>query len=255
MATGRQIVLSAFREGNLVASGATLTEPQLTEGLQLLNEYIESLLGLEFGEIAFDWPFRVTNLSRSETRSRFPLFPRQQDLPLELLPFPPSNVRVLMSIDNNDTIYFPPLPEDGARMAFLEVSSPSTQFTVRGNGRLIEGQLSLVTTPQEISGRRYFYRADLGNWVRIEAVTADSTPFLPPVFDELLTLGLLERLVGRSGRELTASQDRRFRRILVRAKGQYEQNTPEVVDEYNVFLYPYSDYFRERTLIGTGDLI
>ena len=251
MATGTEIVTRAYREGNLIGATASLTTAQLNEGLTELNDYIDTLYGFELGEFAFDWPIAPQN--NAPVNERFPLFPRDERLIARVYPYPPSNVNIILFIDGaGQNIYFPQNPSDGARVHFINLASPENAVTIFGNGRLITGVASFSALPSELSGRRYFYRADLATWVLVEEVTATAQiATFAPVYDPLLVLGTLERLSPRFGRELTATQFERIRRLLMRLKAQYKQDTPEAVDGDNVLLVPYADQFRSRFYDGT----
>ena len=252
MATGSAIVKNAFREGNLIAASAELTADQLAEGLDVLNNFIDTVYGFELGENLFDWPFPPRN--NAPTQSRYPLFPRDESLAARVWPYPPPNVRILLGVDLATTLTLPPAPEDGARLQFVNVGAQDVAIQVETNGRLFGGSTNPSTTPTELHQQRYFYRADLADWVLIETATADAQVPFPPTYDELLELAVLSRLSSRFGRALTPDQVQRHMRLISKLKSQYRQKTPAGVDEYNMFLVPRSDYDRSRFYDG-GELL
>lgn len=252
MATGTEIVQRAYREGNLIAAGTTLTTDQLNEGIVELNTFIDTLYGFELGEFLFDWPFPPRN--DAPTNSRFPLFPRDESLSPRQWPYPPSNVRILLQTDLPTTLTLPPEPDDGARLMFANLQATEALLTINANGRLFANEKTATRLPSQLAGQRYLYRADLGSWTLIETATSDAQVPFPSVYDELLVLGVLDRLAPRFGKDMTASQEQRRRRMLMRLKSQYRQDTPAAVDQYNMFLVPRADYDRSRFYDG-GELL
>jgi hypothetical protein len=77
----------------------------------------------------------------------------------------------------------------------------SSNLTINGNGRLIEGATS-VTLNVNGTARQWMYRADTGNWVRISSLAAgDEMPF-PQEFDDYFQVRLALRLVSRHSTSL-----------------------------------------------------
>lgn len=243
MATGREIVTEAFRDGNLIPITASLTDQQLSQGLNKLNGFINNLYGFELGEQLRDWPLPPQN--DAATQARFPLEPADERLRPTVYPFPPPNARILMGVRSRENLTMPQSPDDGARMEFVDINSNDpSEIVLDTNGRQFNGQTgTLILTPQELNGQRYLYRAELGNWRLIQTYTADmDVDALPDQFDDLLVLSVLDRIGPSFGRELTPPQNARRRRHLRQLQSQYYQTVRIPVDRYRNFAYPAADY-------------
>lgn len=224
-----EIVVQAFREGNFTAVGQTTTAEELIEAVPRLNNYISALFGIEIGEHYRDW--YVPGAWDPAQPLRYPLTP-DGSTATSADPYqrPPANVRLISKITSAKTIYFPATPNDGARMSYIDVGATGL-VTLDGNGRLIEGSTTLsgaVAVPPEtageLSGRKWFYRADLGNWLRITSLTESSEVPLPEEFDDLLVTGLAIRLAPRFGIKIDDSIALRNADMLSRLKKRYKQS-------------------------------
>tara|TARA_R110000772_G_C13310278_1_gene440223 strand:- start:16735 stop:17499 length:765 start_codon:yes stop_codon:yes gene_type:complete len=227
MSTALEIVQQAFREGNLVPLDATtgvpvITDGMTTEGLMLLNRFIDSLFGLELGEYAYDWP--VPPSATSPVPARYPIFPKDEALAADVWPYPPGNVRIITLLTGNTTIYLPSSPDDGARVEFANVGGTTGfSLTVDGNGRLVNGTLTNTETDVLLDGTRMIYRADTGNWTPIATlIEGDSSP-LPALYDDLLSIGTFIRIAPRYGRSITPELSETYARLLKRLKTQFRQ--------------------------------
>lgn len=249
MTQASAIVKQGYRAGNLIAIGAPLTDDELTEGLDHLNGYLDSLMGFELGEYFTQW--QVAPRNDAPTQERWPLWPSARQLSSSQYPYPPQNVRLLINVTADQTIWFPPHPNDGARISIVDMVSPTHTITLQGNGNLIDGAAVQTGTPSELDGKQYFYRADLGNWKPFTTLTATDEPILPPTYDRLLALGVLIRLAGAFGRDLSQTQQIELDRLTRRLKTQYKQSAPAAVDPHGVLTTPLSDPDR-RSLLG-GD--
>lgn len=251
MTTASELTKNAYREGNLIDLVTDLTTDQETEALGLLNRFIESLFGFELGEFFFDWP--VVPAATAPVPARFPVNPLPRALPSNVFPYPPPNVRILMSMVGELTIYMPQDPEDGGRMLFINVGDPDTfSLTIQGNGRLIEGEASITGTPAELNGKLLFYRADLSNWISIEPLTATDESPLPGVYDDLLQLGTFLRLAPRMGRGVSEESAVMYKRLLKRCKTQYKQFMPMPKEAPNQFFLPAADMDRRGFTFGSS---
>lgn len=251
MTTASELVKQAYRELNLVAANISLTADQESEGLTLLNRYLDSLLGFELGELLFDWT--VPPSTTSPVPARFPQYPTPRNLPSDVWPYPPLNVRLLLKLVDDTTIYLQQDPSDGARMLFVDLGNDTTNnLTVDANGRLVKGAETLTDTPSNLNQQKLFYRADLGNWQLItELALTDNSP-LPSKFDDVLALGTAMRLAPRHGKSLTAEAVAAHRRLLRIMKSQYRQEVPMPSKNPQPFLRPTPDRtrssFRDRSL-------
>lgn len=223
-----EIIVQSFREGNFIPVGQTTTAEELVEAVPRLNSFLRSLLGIELGEQYRDW--YVPSVWDPAAPLRFPLTPSGDGaVSAEPWAYPPANVRLITRITADKTLFFPAFPSDGARMAYVDVGSSGT-ITLSGNGRLIEGKQSLSGLPAdgdiipELSGRKWLYRADLGNWIRLQTLGPDDEVPLPEEFDDLLVTGLVIRLAPRFGVEIHESVVARHGDMLDRLKKRYKQS-------------------------------
>ena len=221
-----EIVVQAFREGNFIAVGETTTAEELVEAVPRLRNYISSLLGIEIGEQLRDW-FAPTSFPLG-TPLQHPLTPTGTGA-TSTAPwrYPSSNSRLVVTITSADTIFFPSMPNDGARMTYVDKGSTVGMVTLDGNGRFIEGVPSITDAadPNQLHGRKWFYRADLADWIRVDQPlqAVDEVP-LPEEFDDLLVTGLAIRLAPRFGVQIDKMIVARNADMLERLKKRYKQS-------------------------------
>jgi hypothetical protein len=216
-----EIVVQAFREGNFVAVGETTTQEELMEAVPRLNNLISALFGIELGEGFRDW--YVPSEWDPAAPLRFPLTPTGTGAAAaEPWAYPAPNVRLLVKIDEPMTVYFPSTPSDGARMSYVDAGS-SADITIDGNGRLIEGAATLTEEPADLSGRKWLYRADLANWIKLGVLSASDEVPLPEEFDDLLVCGLTIRLAPRFSVPVDETIKQRYVDMLDRLKKRYKQ--------------------------------
>ena len=101
------------------------------------------------------------------------------------------------------TVYLTVRPQDGARMGIADPFGRLAAFpvTLDANGRTIEGA---ATKLLNVNGtfQEWFYRADLGQWVKLSTlVDTDPLPF-PDEFESFFILMLALRLNPRYGRSM-----------------------------------------------------
>jgi len=228
--TVSEIIVQAFREGNFTAVGETTTSEELSESIPRLRNLISSLLGFELGEAYRDW-YVPTSLV-PEAPLQYPLTPDGSDVTSAVpYQYPPQNTRLVVKITEAKTLYFPAMPNDGARMAYVDMGSTVTaDMTLNGNGRLIEGSSTIVSNLDGVPsvtfhGRKWMYRADLGNWILLEHLdeATDTVP-LPPEFDDLLVCGLAMRLAPRFQVQVDEVISSRYTDMLMRLKKRYKQS-------------------------------
>lgn len=187
------IIKDAYREGNLMAEQQELTAEKLAEGLRVLNRVIAGVYGFEVGDPLYDWP-----IGREGYRADVSW--TEQDW-MYLL----QNVRMVTAQAGPQTVYLPPNPDDGARVALVDPQNRLAAYpiTIMGNGRNIEGSASLLLNTDDIT-RIWLYRADLGEWVRLSDLTGDADedfPF-PAEFDDFFITRLAMRVNPRYGRSM-----------------------------------------------------
>lgn len=217
-----EIIVQAFREGNFIAVGESTTAEELAEAVPKLNNFLTSLFGIELGEQYRDW--YAPSVHDPVAPLRFPLTPTGTgETSAEPWAYPPPNVRLVLSFVLASTLYFPAMPSDGARMALVDVGSLA-DVTLSGNGRRIEGVATLTAPPAELNGRKWLYRADLGNWVRLNVLAAGDAVPLPPEFDDLLVCGLAIRMAPRFGVTIAPTTIELYTDMLGRLKKRYKQS-------------------------------
>lgn len=236
MSTAATIIGDAFREGNFVAVGETPTAEELTEALSRLNGYLSALFGFEAGEWLRDW-FAPTTGAVSGIPLRSPRTPDGSAAQSSLdWTYPPPNSRIMLGIAEPATIYFPAQPSDGARMSCVSVGSTGL-LTIHGNGRLVENAVSITeVTAGDFSGRNWLYRADLGGWILLKKIAADTEEVpLPEEFDDLLITGLAIRLAPRMGvKNIDAAIIGRHESMLKRLRLRYRQTEGMPISEVPV---------------------
>lgn len=226
MTTIGTIVGRAFREGNLIPIGTDPTAAELAEGVAALNGFVTALYGFDLGVELTDWPVPPPQRS-APVAAQYPLAPPRADLPSAVWPYPPVNTRLTVSIATATTVYLPEKPNDGARMAVVDVGASAT-LTLNANGRKINSATT-ATFAAGASAVEYFYRADLGMWKTIATlVEADENP-LPAKYDDLLICGTSMRLAPRFGKTSAAETIGVYGARLKSAKLQYKQPTPALV--------------------------
>lgn len=215
-------ISAAFREADVTTIGTDPTDAEFAEGLTLLNSYITRLFGTEFGENIEDW-FVPPRTGQSLSTPSLPDNLVSPDLSSTWYLMPRSNTRLLLSTTAATNIKFPENPRDGSQIAVVDVASNSVDITLNGNGRLIEGQVSLVDTPQAFAGKRWFYRADLASWEPVEALGLDDTLPLVADFDDLFITYLAIRLAPRNAQKTTEETAKVYTDLMKKARTRYRQ--------------------------------
>lgn len=193
MTTIRQIVTDALREGNVIAVGDTPPDTEFDEALRRIQTIISGLYGSVVGEPLKDVSFGDTGLVNS--------FAKNLDAsPFIAASYVPLNVRLIFNNDVTSTIYLHPTPQDGSRLSVIDNGGDFSthNVTVNANGRKIESASSVILSTAALN-RSWFYRADLGQWVRISDLIADDESPFPREFDDLLITTLAVRLNPRFG--------------------------------------------------------
>ena len=229
MSTAAEIIQDAFREGNFIALGEVPQAAEITEALPRLRSLIDSLFGFEIGEAYTD--FYVPSELVVTAPLRRPLSPTADVTGVaqaDLWKYPPPNSRLVVKTTTARTVYLPANPNDGARIQLVNVGSTAAlNFTLDGNGHLIENGVSLTDTFTNLHGRKWFYRADLGDWVRLDSIAAEADIIpLPEEFDDLLVCGLAMRLAPRFQVPIAEETSSRYGDMLKRLKKRYRQTAP-----------------------------
>lgn len=245
------IITDAYRQSNLLAIGQTPTTPQNDEGLRYLNRIVKSVFGNEVGDPLVAFPLGRQNISRP---SGYPLW---GDNPSGEW-FVPKNARLMLNLDSAVTVYLPPNPDDGARFAINDVAGTlaAAPLTIVGNGRNIEG-LSTIDISDANTNREWFFREDLGDWVRCSPlVIEDALPF-PEEFDDFFITMLAIRLNPAYGVALDQQSQLSLQRARNQMRARYKQRSP-VRPPVGVSQLPktvrgrdeYSDYGLDQPSLG-----
>jgi len=217
-----EIVVQAFREGNFTAVGETTTAEEMIEAVPRLRNFISSLFGLEIGEALRDW--YVPHEHNPAQPLRHPLTPTGDGaVATQPWAWPAANARLLVTSTTPRTLYFHQQPNDGARMAFVDMGGGSL-VTLSGNGRLIEGAPILTALPSALNGRVWLYRADRAEWILLERLDENSRVPLPNEFDDLLVCGLCMRLAPRFSVKPDEVIVARYEDMVGRLRKRYKQS-------------------------------
>lgn len=222
MTTLRQIIIDAFRQSNLVASGETPEAAEFDEGLRKLQTFIDSTYGYEIGENLQPLNFGSANLTNP--------YAKRDDLDDYVkASYVPSNILLRANNETPCVLFLDPAPMDGAMIGIIDIAGNFTtnSVTLNGNGNNIEG-FSSVTLATNGVNKKWFYREDLGNWLPITDLTAnDEMPF-PSKFDDYFITSLAMRLNPMYGVETRPETMNVLNRTLSRLRSTYRQknNTP-----------------------------
>ncbi len=242
MTVASAIGFQALRESNIIGINATPTDPQAAEALSRLNNIVSSSLGWEVGEPLLDWPVGTVGVDPCNWPG-WSAYRWQRPHP---------NVRLVVNHDSAETITLPAYPDDGARLALIDVGQNLATYplTLNADGRRIEDQTSLTLNTNGES-RTWLYRADLGNWIRTDTLLADSELPFPPEFDDAFITMLAMRLNPRYGRSIAQETVAAMERSVGQLRARYSQRvvTPAdigvlrpTVQVYNANLYwPYGN--------------
>jgi len=217
MTTIRQLIIDAYRESGIVATGEEPDADMMDEGLRRLNTLYKGLFGAELGEnltpVNYGQSGLTNNFAKNEDRS--------SDIDSTYVP---SNSRIIFNIGAPTTLFLPPNPRDGARLGVIDNGGNLASFnvTINANGRKIENSSTVVLNTNSVN-QEWFYRADLGNWAKvIDLVEGDPSP-LPSEFDDLLVTMLTIRINPRHGGETSDEMIETMKRIRRLFKARYRQ--------------------------------
>ena len=219
MTTVRTLIEDALREGGILALGESAPADIATEGLRRINVLFRSLLGNELGDNFVNMSYGDNGLTNT-----FGLADNRSSVVDST--YLPSNTNLLVNLSEAKTIYLEPNPRDGARFAVVDVSGnlDTKNLTVNGNGRTVEGNPSTtLTTAGET--REWFFRADLGDWVKVADLDfSDQSPF-PLQFDDFLSTSLALRLNPRYGQAMGQETMAVLTRARSQFRAKYQQET------------------------------
>lgn len=213
-----ECINAAYREADATTIGTDPTDDENAEALSLFNNYVLRLFGTEFGENLQDWPVPPPTGQRCVPDNLV-----SPDMSGTWYLVPSINRRLLLAVTSDTTIKFPATPNDGAQIMLVDVGSTGVNLTLDGNGRLISGQTAQVDTPQALSGRRYFYRADLASWELVEELELNDDLPLVNDWNDLFVTYLAIRLAPRNAQKTTEETATIYKDLLAKARRRYRQ--------------------------------
>lgn len=241
MTTITSIITDAYREGNLIAAGASPTTTEQNEALRIVQRFVDGVFGEEMGENLVDWLVPVPQRT-APVAANFPQLPYPQGADGYLLGtpaaavgsfafYPPKNSRLIFG-GVTGAAYFPEAPDDGSRMAVVQGSGAGDSgvvgavLTLNGNGRTIEAVNTKTFTfaSPATAPVQWLYRADLGDWAKVSSSLAlsDQMPF-PQDLDDLWVCMVSMRLSPRYGKTISDDTARTAARMMKKLKAKYRQ--------------------------------
>lgn len=241
MATLRKIITDAYRESGIIQKGTVPDADQMQEGLDKLLMIIENVFGQEVGSEYQDVNYGddgVVN-SYSVDSNREVFIDNSYARP---------SYRLLVNSTSPKTIYLDPSPYEGARFSVIDVGQNFTTapLTVVADTRRIEGAKQVVLN---VDGAvvSWFYRADLGEWVKLSPLTLDSESPFPSQFDDYFIMKLATRLHPRylvnTAQETMVHYREIQRKFRTRYSTKQEMNSETAL--YRLRGHRYLDYFVE----------
>lgn len=241
MTTLRQIITDSLRESGIISLGDEPEADSFQEGLRRLQVLIKSLVGHELGE-----PLKTLNYGRYNIEEPNAI---SRDVSSVInSSYVPANTRLIFNISAATTIDLPPNPKDGARIAVIDNAGNFGTYnvTLDGNGRKIEDSATVTLNTNGLT-REWFYRADTGNWVRVQDLVAESESPFPQEFDDYLTILLAIRLNPRYNAETKPETLEMLNRAKRQFRARYKQETEMEVEEALLRLSNYYSMFSSTT--------
>lgn len=237
------IIGDAYRESNLIMQGQAPSAEQEAEALTRLSSIVAGVFGFDVGEQLEDWMVGTLGQDAFEVRGWSELQWK----------YPIPNSRLLLNHSAAQTIYFPYTPEDGSRIQALDLTGTlSTRpITLDGNGRLIEGQRTIIIDTDDLN-RVWFYNEQAAEWRVVSGLTAETTFPFPEEFDDYFIIRLAVRLNPRYGRSLSDLSLMRLQEVAEQLQARYRQKrlmpAPTAVRNLRGPVEP----FRDRDWGGRG---
>ena len=243
------IITDAFRERNILALRKKApTALQTTEALRLFNALIAAIYGGDAGEELGDWP-----LGTYGRESKADPINYTQDQ----LQRPTINRRLIAVNTTALTVYLTVWPQDGARMGIADPFGRLAAFPGdAGCQRPDHRRRGNQNTQHERAFQEWFYRADLGQWVKLSALTEiDNLPF-PDEFRSFFILMLAMRLNPRYGRSMDEQSAAIFKQGRTSFVARYLQSMPlEIDDSISWPFMSMQSYDQQRQFSSSQDLI
>ena len=246
------IITDAYRQSNLLAIGVAPKDPQNAEGLRYLNRIVKSVFGNEAGDPLTTFPLGRQNIARPSG------FPNWGNDPSGEW-FVPKNTRLILNLDAETGVYLPPNPNDGCRFAVTDAAGNLSTYplVVYGNGRKIEGADTLPLSENSLV-REWFYREDVGQWVRATPLAIDDSLPFPEEFDDFFITMLAIRLNPAYGVAIDGQSQMALQRARTQMRARYKQEIPMRAQEAlvrlpDVFLGRDAGHFYDPSQPNFGD--
>lgn len=193
MTTASSIITDSYRESNGIAIGAAPSDAQNTEGLSRLQSIVGGVVGYDAGEHLQDWRVGTAGVQSPDTCWT-------EDSWI----YPIINSRILLNHSTTQTLYLPERPENGSRIAVIDVNGALVTYnvTLDGNGRLIDGAATAVLSTAGLN-KEWLYDADAAEWKVVTDLELTSEMPFPAKFDDYFIIKLAARLNPRYGRSLS----------------------------------------------------
>lgn len=191
MATLRKIITDAYRESGIIQKGTVPDADQMQEGLDKLLMIIDNVYGEEVGgkfqEINFGDGGVTNSFSSASDREIF-----------VTNTYAKPSYRLIVNADSPKQVFLDPVPYDGARFSVIDARGNFATYplTITAETRKIEGAKSVVLNVNN-TNTSWFYRADLGEWVKVTSLTLDDQSPFPSQFDDYFVIKLATRLHPR----------------------------------------------------------
>lgn len=214
MTTTTAIIKDAYRESNLIGAAQEPTSVQQTEALARLSSMVAGVYGFDVGEQLSDWMVGTLGQNQREL-GEWSQLEWQYPIP---------NSRMLLNHTAAQTLYLPYHPQDGSRIQAIDITgSLSTKpITLNANGRLIEGQRTLVLDEDNFNGT-WFYNEQNAEWQRLDAIALGAEMPFPPEFDDYFIIRLAARINPRYGRSLSDLTIARLNEVAEQLQARYRQ--------------------------------
>lgn len=231
------IIKRAFRKTNLIPLVGSPSSSQTTEALEMLNSLVLSCVGNEAGD-------ELTSLNFGTGFS-------EHDQSYYCDDYVPVNFRLLLNLGAADAVDLDPYPYEGQRVAITDMGEnlATHNFTLNGNGHLIEGASSVVLSTNGMTAQ-WMYRADAG-WVRIEELeAADNMPF-PVEFDMYFIISLALQLNPQYGQKLTAEDNAILNRSRSQLRSRYRNRKGDQLPDFGV-VHPRDLWMYDNSYFNRG---
>ncbi len=216
MTTIRTIINDAYQESSITEIGVNPEPEEFSYGLRRFQMMVKTLFGREIGENFIDLSFGTYGITQPT--------PGLMNKIQISNTYIPANSRLIFNINEPLTLRLDPNPRDGERLSVIDNQGnlASNPVTIDANGRQIESELSLVLDTSGVK-QDWFYRSDLGEWVKLSNLTENDESPLPEEFDDFLVLMLTSRLNPKFGLSLPADLSTIYRRNISILKSRYAQ--------------------------------